>query len=486
MKIFNLFKVYPAKRHFDLFVVFCYTLLMLCNLQFFWQINHRMTGDKLIHFHHFRRLFHHSAFDPGNQHKRHSLGIEFSQPLRPHLLILSFFTVGMTGYVLYLRKDCGDEKSQTISKSFTTIQQPASLPFEDDFEDGNKWLLINGSQVNAWVVDTAAHSGAGTHALYISNDGGLHNAYTVTSSATSYATKAINIEEDGKYIFQYDWRCVGEASYSIYDYMRVVLAPASAELTAGSLVSGLSTTSVPEGWIALDGGALHSSADWQKKSVTATVQAGLYKIVVLWKDDTSGGTQTPAAIDNFSIEQKPCVQPSALAASNITPRSATISWTKGSEDQNAWQLAISTQEGFDPDEINPIIALSNPYELANLNAETTYYVYVRANCGDGDYSAWSSVYSFATLPMCTILGEPEEATICEGDAYTWRGNSYNVSGMYYDTLISVAGCDSIESLLLIVAAPQDTLSIIADKDTIINTLSRIDGLLLSGGAEQAG
>lgn len=374
----------------------------------------------------------------------------------------------MTDYVFYLRKDCGNEKSQTISKSFTTIQHPASLPFADDFEDGNKWLLINGEMENAWVVDTAAHNGAGSHALYISNDGGLHNTYTVTSPAVSYATKAITIEEDGKYIIQYDWRCVGEVSYgSIYDYMRVLLAPASAELTAGSLVSGLSTTAVPEGWIALDGeAALHSSAEWQKKSVTATIQAGLYKIVVLWKDDSSSGTQTPAAIDNFSIVQKPCVQPSDLAASNITPRSATISWTKGSEDQNAWQLAISTQEGFDPDEINPIIALSNLYELAELNAETTYYLYVRANCGEGEYSAWSTVYSFATLPMCTVLGEPVDTTICAGDAYTWRGHAYSETGIYYDTLISVAGCDSILSLELTVAPAQDTLSIIADKDTI--------------------
>ena len=163
---------------------------------------------------------------------------------------------------------------------------------------------------------------------------------------------------------------------------------------------------------------------------------------------------------------KTCDQPSAVAASNIMPRSATLSWTNGSAEQDAWQIAISTDASLEPDSLGAIDALSNPYELANLNAETTYYVYVRANCGDGDYSAWSSVYSFATLPMCTDLGEPEEATICEGDAYTWRGNSYNVSGMYYDTLISVAGCDSIESLLLIVAAPQDTLSIIADQDTI--------------------
>ena len=373
-------------------------------------------------------------------------------------------------YKVQVQPACAPDSVWSSILSFSTLQLPVAVPFADNFENGNNWLLINGDRINAWVVDTAAHSGEGTHALYISNDGGITNAYTNNIASTVFATKAITIDESAKYVFSYDWRCKGEGftTDNMWDFIRVILVPADAELVASTeLPTGLTYSALPEGWIALDGGqALNNAEDWQTKKVAVEVEAGQYKVVVLWRDDSSSGTNPPAAFDNFSVVIKTCDQPSAVAASNIMPRSATLSWTNGSAEQDAWQIAISTDASLEPDSLGAIDALSNPYELANLNAETTYYVYVRANCGDGDYSAWSSVYSFATLPMCTVLGEPEEATICEGDAYTWRGNSYNVSGMYYDTLISVAGCDSIESLLLIVAAPQDTLSIIADKDTI--------------------
>ncbi|MDD3875837.1 MAG: choice-of-anchor J domain-containing protein [Bacteroidales bacterium] len=41
-------------------------------------------------------------------------------------------------------------------------------------------------------------------------------------------------------------------------------------------------------------------------------------------------------------------------------------------------------------------------------------------------------------------------TICNGDTITWRGNNYSSQGMYYDSLLSIHGCDSIYKLHLIV------------------------------------
>ncbi len=39
-------------------------------------------------------------------------------------------------------------------------------------------------------------------------------------------------------------------------------------------------------------------------------------------------------------------------------------------------------------------------------------------------------------------------TICEGSSFLWRGSSYNLAGNYYDTLQTVSGCDSIYALYL--------------------------------------
>ena len=80
-----------------------------------------------------------------------------------------------------------------------------------------------------------------------------------------------------------------------------------------------------------------------------------------------------------------------------------------------------------------------------------------------DYSA-SGVYkdtlqsaqgcdSIVTLNLTVlpeVVGTEENATICYGETYTWRGVDYSVSGVYKDTLQTDKGCDSIVTLNLTV------------------------------------
>lgn len=59
--------------------------------------------------------------------------------------------------------------------------------------------------------------------------------------------------------------------------------------------------------------------------------------------------------------------------------------------------------------------------------------------------------SIATLIIkvsSEIVGKPMQQAICNGGAYTWNGNTYSVAGTYYDTIQSVSGCDSIAILEL--------------------------------------
>ncbi len=62
------------------------------------------------------------------------------------------------------------------------------------------------------------------------------------------------------------------------------------------------------------------------------------------------------------------------------------------------------------------------------------------------------------LSVVSILpGEPEKATICQGDSYAWNGGNYTEPGMYRDTVPSTAGCDSIISLVLSWYNAEDTI-----------------------------
>ncbi len=42
----------------------------------------------------------------------------------------------------------------------------------------------------------------------------------------------------------------------------------------------------------------------------------------------------------------------------------------------------------------------------------------------------------------------EAATVCEGTPFTWRGQTYTLPGVYYDSLLAATGCDSVYSLNL--------------------------------------
>ena len=161
----------------------------------------------------------------------------------------------LTAYDVQAQSVCdGGATSDWKTASFSTTAQAELVgdAWSDDFEGTTcGWELINGTITNAWAWGTAVNNG-GTHALYVSNDGGTSNAYTNNSAAMVYATKLLNFAE-GKYEFAYNWMANGE---STYDYLRVALVPASVTLTAGTtLPSGFGTSSLPTGWIALDGGS---------------------------------------------------------------------------------------------------------------------------------------------------------------------------------------------------------------------------------------
>ena len=212
----------------------------------------------------------------------------------------------LSDYVFYLSRVCKDGLSQSISVAFSTTQQVATIPFADDFEDANMWLFVNGTSTNAWAYGQATANG-GSHALYISNDGGVSNAYSTTEAAMVYATKLFFFEE-GTYAFSYDWKAEGRNNEDVpADYLRVALVPATATFPAGMKLPSFSGTNLPNGWIALDGGhQLNQSAEWQTISIEdVAIEEGTYKILLAWRNEsTDGVANTPAAVDNFTITKK--------------------------------------------------------------------------------------------------------------------------------------------------------------------------------------
>ena len=364
---------------------------------------------------------------------------------------------GSTEYEIYLRTECANSHSLVLSKVFQTKQVAVDMgnSFFEDFEGPNTWYGFN-TAANAWVRGEAAHNGEGTHALYVSNDGGETNGYSKSGPGIIYAAKLLNIE-GGSYVFQFDWRAKGEGTTTLYDYMRAALVPAAAELVAGSTVpTGFAATTLPEGCIAIDNSqALNQSDAWQTStSDEVTVPAGTYYLAFGWKWDSSSGSDPAAAIDNISINKVLCGKPGTptIEKANITATSAEIAWVCDPE-QTAWDLAMDTIAAFNPDSVELIAVSTNPYLAENLLPEHTYYVYVRANCGD-NFSAWSARASFKTAKACQKPDGLDVTAITDSSAViTWNTYgqndfilTYGIGNAYADTVEVTGGSYSIVGL----------------------------------------
>jgi hypothetical protein len=200
-----------------------------------------------------------------------------------------------TAYQFYVQADCeGDDVSAWAGPvSFTTVQIPADLPFAEDFETWpNDWSVVNGVQVNQWHVGIDT-SFAGAQSLYVSNDGGVTNAYTITSSSVSHVYRDIAFTgEASGYELKFWWKGQGEGASTFFDYMRVFLVETSVLPVAG--------VQLTEGQV---GGTYNLQLEWQEEVLVLpdTLSGSTYRLVFSWRNDGSIGTQPPAAVDNIEI-----------------------------------------------------------------------------------------------------------------------------------------------------------------------------------------
>ena len=188
--------------------------------------------------------------------------------------------------------------------SFITEYQNLTLPYSTVFAEGhdNEWRLVNGTHANEWHIGTAASNTANGRGLYISNDGGVTNAYTNSDAVTLFAYAGFsNFEASKQYTVDFYWRNNGESGN--YDYIRAWIVPDDVAIDiTGSTSYG---TNNPTGWLPADGGSmLNNVTEWQSKRAYVTVPAdGAYKIVFMWWNDGSYGDNPPAAIDSVVVRE---------------------------------------------------------------------------------------------------------------------------------------------------------------------------------------
>ena len=163
----------------------------------------------------------------------------------------------------------------------------------------------------------------------------------------------------------------------------------------------------------------------------------------------------------FAAPVVTCPKVTALTATNLTTTSFDLNWTPVGTETD-WDLYVSTSPIFPDSNTIPTDYVSGlpEYSLSSLGANTTYYVYVRANCGVGDVSEWSLLEvttpcnSITTLPFTenfdAYTGATTTSVAINNLPYCWNylnaGTSTSYSGypiVYASATYAASGNNSI-------------------------------------------
>ena len=142
-------------------------------------------------------------------------------------------------------------------------------------------------------------------------------------------------------------------------------------------------------------------------------------------------------IDDISVIEMPsCPNPTNFEVSNITASSVDLNWTSnGSE--SSWEVEYG-ETGFTQGNGTVVSASSTPFVLSNLNPQTNYDIYLRANCGTNpgdDDSFWIGPIAIKT-PCGEFTApyfydvEQQNSGIVED---CWTSNPPTYNGAYFWT-----------------------------------------------------
>ncbi len=200
-------------------------------------------------------------------------------------------------YDVYVRSVCAAEAVSAWSEklTFQTAQVAATIPYLESFEDTVlQWSFGNGESVNRWVTGTAvAHTG--NRSAYISNDGGVTNAYTTSSPSIVHLYRDIELPAiPGVAELTFKWKVNGQYNA---DKLSVHLVPVTETPLAGLPVIG-GSISATNFW---------NQSTWKTEKIVLgdTLQGKTRRLLFTWINNSSAGSQPPIAIDSVAIIVKP-------------------------------------------------------------------------------------------------------------------------------------------------------------------------------------
>ncbi len=316
----------------------------------------------------------------------------------------------ITEYEVYVRTACGNGvfSEYSLPVTFTTLCGAFAAPFEQSFE--NYGLPI------CWEAQREA---AFSYGSYYDSEKDRYVQDRTLGQHTRYVWQDVNSETSDLYTPFVDVSALTTPAiqFSLYSaFMQNDLyKTVEVSFFDGSDWKSLLTLSdKTEGW-------RDYAFDISSYAITGPVQVRFE-----FSYDKNGYTNHAILLDEVRITELPsCMPPQAITVENIGGYSL-LSW-EALSGETSWEVEYG-RVGFIPGTGTKVVATTNQdFQISNLSSMTTYDVYLKADCGSGDYSDYSAVVSFETA--CLIDEAPYEENFgfsfaipqcwVEGGDYEW-------------------------------------------------------------------
>lgn len=141
----------------------------------------------------------------------------------------------------------------------------------------------------------------------------------------------------------------------------------------------------------------------------------------------SSTTATTSFPYTLTIQKVTCPNPVNGIASSAGLTNAFLSWANGTGGTStSWQVAVQTLGTGVPTGAGVTANTNTNFEVTDLTSGTAYQYWVRADCGNGQFSIWSGPYPFNTS-ICEVANQCNYTfSMTDSSSNGWNGATMQV------------------------------------------------------------
>ncbi|MBR3413532.1 MAG: fibronectin type III domain-containing protein [Bacteroidales bacterium] len=297
----------------------------------------------------------------------------------------------------YVKSVCGAGDTGEFSRTrcpFNTVQIPATIPYNYDFENAAEWAnWQTSSNVSTNWYRGSAVADSGSYSMYVSVDSGAtYRPYYSNSVVNAAAYRDIDFGTvDSSFTISFRARVGGTFSAN-YDGVMVFLVDPSIPTTPSS-------SNITSPWGNVNDlyriATARRDTNWTTYTASFDTIHGIHRVAFFWfNQNTESGYPNygePVAVDNIHIDYSSCPRPVNLAATP-GPTTAQLTW----QGRAGASYEIAYRPYPDGTTNSYVYSNTNSVTLTGLDIVTQYAFWVRKICSAGDSSLWSDGETFTT------------------------------------------------------------------------------------------